>query len=145
MAAFSFFLGSLVPTFVVSRLVLWLLSKVWNIGYELVIVSNVMSLLFLATIYWSGQGQNYKFSDAVMADAPGQLIALLIGVILQSLRGGNMDKYEREWNERVDKEHLRCIVCKKPPQYADQVTFDATGMCIACAEIQEKPRIGSRK
>jgi hypothetical protein len=139
MASLTFFLGSLVPTFVVSRLFLLLLRK-WRGGYLSVAIANALSVLICA-----GVNPHYIFGEGIVAYLPVQAVWVLVDAIIEVRRSAKMERAEREWNEKVDSEQLRCVVCRKRPPFKDCETFGMTGMCGDCAEIQTKQGIGARK
>jgi hypothetical protein len=129
MASLYVFLGSLVPTFLLSQLFLWLLKRIRIVeGYQALFAASALSLSVAATI------SKFNLAEAMMSYVPAQVIWLLVGITLHAMKANKAEKGEREWNEKVEEKYLRCYACKKPPSYLDRTAFLATGMCISCAQ-----------
>ena len=79
MGTFPFFLGSLIPTFLLSRLFLWLM-KTWDGGVRRLLLVHACSLLVAALLGGMGMADGGAFAGAAAAAvyAPGQLIWLLV-------------------------------------------------------------------
>jgi hypothetical protein len=65
MAVVAYFIGALVPTFLVSRFLLWILSRTVDRGVGPAIMANVGSLAFAGVMLWTfGSFSDFWF-DAV--------------------------------------------------------------------------------
>lgn len=84
MSGISFFIGSLLPTFLISRLFLWLL-KGWDGGYKKIIFSHIISILCTTLIAGAGGADGGAFAPvlAFTQYAPAQLILLFVDMIMR--------------------------------------------------------------
>ncbi len=71
----AFFMGALVPTFLVSRLMLWVFGRYLIKGASLALVANLASLVIAGAILWSS-GSLSDFWLDVIAQATWMAIDL---------------------------------------------------------------------
>jgi len=79
MADFAFLIGALIPTLLLSRLALCLLSK-WKAGMPKIVVANVASLLVTALVaaFGMADGGPPQFGPALGTYALPQLVWLVL-------------------------------------------------------------------
>ena len=96
------YLSPLVPTLLltllISKLIIWLLRKIWIVNFTIVFLANVASLLICGAFVW--YTTNHSFLASLLRNAPFQAIWLGVDVILQIIRAVKEFITERK-NENV--------------------------------------------
>ena len=84
----AFFIGALVPTFLISRLMIWVFGKALPQGPFLAITANIASLVIASLILWSSE----NFSTYVREDVAAQAVWLVVDLIRVSRRASSPAK-----------------------------------------------------
>lgn len=83
MAEVAFLAGAFIPTFLLSRLFLWLLKR-WNSRYPRIALSHAASLFLMAGIYhFAG---DHPFFNGVLAYVLPQAVWLIFDVVKRPKR-----------------------------------------------------------
>lgn len=82
MADIAFFVGALVPTFLISRLGLWL-TRQWNGGSTRLLFIHGMTLLAIAFVGGMGMADGGAFAGAraLLSYAPAQALWLIVDLV----------------------------------------------------------------
>lgn len=73
----AFFIGALLPTFLISRLMFWLVGKALPNGPLLAIIANVGSLVIASLILWSTGNFPTHAQEGVVAQAVWLIVDLI--------------------------------------------------------------------
>ncbi|WP_298261676.1 hypothetical protein [Bradyrhizobium sp.] len=84
----AFFIGALVPTFLISRLMLWVVGKALPNGPFLAIAANVASLVIASLILWL----TGSFPTYAREELAAQAVWLVVDLIRVSRRASTLAK-----------------------------------------------------
>ena len=75
---------ALVSAFLISRVLIWLLRKIWRVNFTIVFLANVASLLICAVYIWNTT--SHSFQASILLFAPFQAIWFVFDLIFQSIK-----------------------------------------------------------